>query len=693
MMSFFIILAFVCILDIHAFSFYRSNLIHKLPRMSFHKLFEKIDSHEVYPAISSSNKSPEELLLEYKNRYDYSISNPNEFWDEEAKKYISWFQPYTKVGGGGFENGDVNWFANGKLNVCYNCIDRHIPSKANQPALIWEGDEPDLSRTYTYAELLLEVSKIANTLKTLGVKKGDVVTIYMPMVAELAMVMLACTRIGAVHSVVFAGFSAESLKGRIEDCNSKFVITSDEGKRGGRSLRLKDTVDEALKNLSSVSTVLVFKRTGGDVSWVNGRDVWADDYLSKVRPYCPCEPMDSEDTMFILYTSGSTGKPKGVAHTTAGYLLYAAMTTKLSFNLEEGDIFCCVADCGWITGHSYVVYGPLANGGSSVLFESIPTYPNPYRYWDMVQKHKITKFYTAPTAVRALMRYDTAPIDNYDLSTLQVLGSVGEPINPEAWRWYYNHVGRKRCSVVDTYWQTETGGHIATNFPGLIPMKPGSCAFPYYGIEFAVLDPQNGKELSGNNVEGVLCIKHPWPGMARTVFGDHDRYLNVYTRPYNGYYFTGDGVRRDDDGFYWITGRVDDVINPSGHRIGTAEIESALVASPEVSEAAVVGFPHDIKGEGIACYVILRQGFEGSAELTKKLMNAVRTAISPIATPDYIIYTELPKTRSGKIMRRILRKVAAGEEDAIGDVSTLADPSVVPKIVDSFKVAKASSKE
>mmetsp|Transcript_8308 Transcript_8308/g.7440 ORF Transcript_8308/g.7440 Transcript_8308/m.7440 type:complete len:691 (+) Transcript_8308:19-2091(+) len=647
-------------------------------------------SNEIFPAIPLNNKSTKENLIDYQNRYKQSIEDPNTFWSNEEKQYIEWFQPYKQVSIGDLNDGDVSWFIDGKLNVCYNCIDKHIPTKANHTAMIWEGDEIGTQRIITFQELLKEVSRIANVLKRFGVKKGDVVTIYMPMIPELAMTMLACARIGAVHSVVFAGFSADSLKGRILDCDSKFIVTADEGKRGGKTTPLKSTVDAALNGLD-IENCFVFKRTGANVNMKEDRDHFMDDWLKKERAYCPCEVMDSEDPLFILYTSGSTGKPKGVVHHSAGYLLYAAMTTKWSFNLQDNDVYCCAADCGWITGHSYIVYGPLCNGVTTTMFESLPTYPDNYRYWNMIEKYKITKFYTAPTAIRALMRYDTKPIDGYDLSSLKVLGSVGEPINPEAWRWYYNHVGRDQCSVVDTYWQTETGGHVGTNLPGAVDMKPGSCAFPFFGINFAILDPTTGKELTGDEVVGVLCIKNSWPGIARTLYGDHDRYLNVYLKPYPGYFFTGDGCRRDADGYYWITGRVDDVINPSGHRIGTAEIESALVACAAVSEAAVVGYPHDVKGEGIVCYVVLRDGFSGSNELTKTLKNAVRNAISPIATPDYIVYSDLPKTRSGKIMRRILRKIAAGEQDSIGDITTLADPSVVDTLIERYHESKITA--
>jgi len=644
---------------------------------------------KIYAPIPAYGKTVEESWNEYQSRYNESISNPQKFWTEEALKFLTWFSPFHGVMNGSFEEGDINWFSGGKLNASYNCIDKHLSTKSDKIAIIWESDEPGQGRSITYGELARDVNRISNIMKSYGIQKGDVVTIYMSMVPELAMVMLACTRIGAIHSVVFAGFSAESLRDRIVDCQSKYVFACDEGKRGGKTINLKQTVDMALSLLpsESINSVFVYKRTGAEVNMLPGRDVYMEDLLPKTRPYCPAESMDSEDTLFILYTSGSTGKPKGVAHTTAGYLLYAAMTTKYSFDLQPDDIHCCVADCGWVTGHSYTVYGPLINGVSTVMFESIPTYPDPYRYWEMIQRLKVTQFYTAPTAVRALMRYSPDPISSYDLSPLRVIATVGEPINPAAWKWYYEYVGHSKCSLVDTYWQTETGGHVGANLPGVCPMKPGSCALPYYGIQFCIVNPQTGEEQQGGGVEGVLCIKANWPSIARTVYGDHDRYLNVYTRPYKSLYFTGDGARRDEDGYYWITGRVDDVINPSGHRIGTAEVESALVACSEVSEAAVVGYPHDLKGDGICCYIILKEGVQGSSELVIKLKNAVRTQIGPIATPDIIVFTDLPKTRSGKIMRRILRKVAAGEVDSIGDVSTLSDPSVVPKLVELFQAA------
>ena len=488
----------------------------------------------VHPPVPGSN-SPDAAYATYLQRYRASLDNPDAFWREEVAKYLEFVVPYTKVHTGGFQDGDVAWFVGGKLNACYNCVDKHLPQRADQVAIVWDGDEVGTTRRITYAELARDVCRIANMMKGAGVTKGDVVTLYMPMIPELAMTMLACARIGAVHSVVFAGFSAESLKGRIVDCNSQYVFTADQGLRGGKVIELKKTVDQAVASCPGVKTVFVAKRTGtADVAMQEGRDVWMHELLPKCRPYCPCEPMDSEDPLFILYTSGSTGKPKGVAHSTAGYLLGAAMTMKESFDLREGDVYASMADCGWITGHSYIVYGPLCNGATTVMFESVPTFPNPYRYWDLVQRYKVTQFYTAPTAIRALMRFDTQPIADYDLSTLRVLGSVGEPINPEAWKWYHEHVGRGKCTVVDTYWQTETGSHVCAYLPGAMAAKPGSCALPYFGIEFAVLDATTGKEMVGNGVEGVLCIKRPWPSAARTVYGDHERYLTVYTRPYSG---------------------------------------------------------------------------------------------------------------------------------------------------------------
>lgn len=592
---------------------------------------------------------------------------------------------------GNFEKGNVAFFLNGKINACYNCVDRHVFEYGNgdDVAIIWEGDEPSDTSHVTYQELLDKVCQIANAFKSMGVKKGDVVTLYMPMIPECLMTMLACARIGAVHSVIFAGFSADAIAERVVCAQSKFVVTADGGKRGGRNLPLKQTCDTALAKEGCqkiVEKVFVFAHAGGPGEWVEGRDVKMNKLIADQRPYCPCEWMDSEDNLFILYTSGSTGRPKGVLHTTAGYTLYAMHTTANSFDLKKGrDKFACVADAGWITGHTYIVYGPLLNGLSTFMFESTPLYPDCGRYWDMVQRHKLTAFYTAPTAIRSLMRYGDEPPSKYDLSSLRILGTVGEPINPEAWRWYYEVIGSSECTVVDTYWQTETGGHVVTNLPGITPMKPGSCTLPFYGIDAVVLDGKTGEELEGNGVEGVFAIKQPWPGMTRTCIGDHERYLNVYMQPYPGYYFAGDGCRRDEDGYIWITGRTDDVLNTSGHRIGTAEVESALVACAAVAQAAVVGFPHEIKGQGICCYTTLAVGFDENDDLIKELRNAVRSSIGPFATPDLICFTPgLPMTRSGKIMRRILRKIAAGEIDTLGDTTTLADPSVVDSLIEKM---------
>jgi len=641
-----------------------------------------------YAPIPVPGQTVEESRKSYLENYKKSIEDPDAFWSEKAKSYLTWSKPFTKTLTGDFAEGSAKWFEDGQLNACFNAVDRHVATRGNQAAIIWDGDEPGTRRVITYAELQEEVSKIANAMKAKGVKKGDVVTIYMPMIPQLPMVMLACARIGAIHSVVFAGFSGEALKDRIQDCSSKFVFAADEGKRGGKNVPLKKAVDEAVAKCPNVQTVFVVKHTGGEVKMAENRDVWLHDLTSTASSNCAVEPMDSEDPLFILYTSGSTGKPKGVVHTTGGYLLYAGVTAKTTFDLRENDIFACVADCGWVTGHTYIVYGPLVNGSTTVMFESIPTYPTPYRYWELAESVKATQFYTAPTAIRALMRYDSEPIKKYDLSKLRIIGSVGEPINPEAWKWYYDNAGRKQATVVDTYWQTETGGHIITNLPGATDMKPGSCNTPFYGVQTVVLDSTNGKEIEGNNVEGVLAIKGAWPGMARSVYGNHQRFLDTYLRPFAGYYFTGDACRRDQDGSYWITGRVDDVINPSGHRIGTAELEAILNSVDSVSESAVVGFPHDIKGEGISCYVVLKDGVQPSDELTKTLKDTIRSALGPFATPDVIVYSDLPKTRSGKIMRRILRKIACGDEKSLGDVSTLADPGVVPKLVEQFKLAK-----
>ena len=656
-------------------------------------------SDPIYDPISPLKENPMEAI--YKPMHNYSIEKNDEFWAAKAREHLHWFRDFDQVSSGGFIDGDVAWFLNGKLNASVCCIDQHLPAKKDKVALIWDADEPGNETHITYGELLKGVCRIANALKTYGIRKGDVVMIYMPMIPEIVMTMLACARIGAPHSVVFAGFSSEALRDRILDASSKWIITADQGLRGGKQIHLKNIVDAACIDTPCVKHVFMFERTGNPVNIVPERDLLMKDILPSMRPYCPAEEMDSEDYLFLLYTSGSTGRPKGLAHSTGGYLTYAAHTVQNVFDLKENDIYACVADCGWITGHSYVVYGPLLNGATTVLFESVPTYPNHMRYWDLVQRNKITQFYTAPTALRALMRFGTEGLEKYDRSSLRILGTVGEPINPEAWRWYFEEIGENRCSVVDTWWQTETGGHMASPLHGITPMKPGSCCFPLYGINLVLVDAATGKNVEGNGVEGVLCVDKPWPGMARTVYGDHNRYLNIYMKPYPGRYFTGDGARRDKDGYYWITGRVDDVLNPSGHRIGTAEVESALVADHRVAEAAVVGFPHDVKGEGICCYVTLTAGEDHDLEAThieagkevsravvfeREFRQRVRDAIGPFATPDIIVITPvLPKTRSGKIMRRILRKIAAGESDQIGDTSTLADPSVVDYLISQIE--------
>ncbi|MBF0471143.1 MAG: acetate--CoA ligase [Gammaproteobacteria bacterium] len=620
---------------------------------------------------------------QYQEMYQHSIADPEQFWGEQAEKFLDWDQKWDKVLDWSFAKDDlhIEWFKGGKLNVSVNCIDRHLESRGDQIAIIWEGDNPEESRHITYRQLHTEVSKLANVFKDQGIKKGDRLCIYMPMIPEAAYAMLASARIGAVHSIVFGGFSPEALKDRILDSDCQVVITADEGLRSGRTVPLKANTDKALEECPNVRSVITVKRTGNPVHWVEGRDHWYEDLMAAASDDCPPEMMDAEDPLFILYTSGSTGQPKGVLHTTGGYLLYATMTTKYTFDLQEGDIYWCTADIGWVTGHSYLVYGPLANGTTTLSFEGVPTYPSASRCWEVVDKHQVTVFYTAPTALRALMREGNDPVTRTSRKSLRLLGTVGEPINPEAWEWYHDVIGDRRCPIADTWWQTETGGHLITPLPGATPLKPGSATRPFFGIEPALVDAQNGT-LQEGVASGALVMRRPWPGMMRTVYGDHQRFYDTYFSQYPGNYFTGDGARRDEDGYYWITGRMDDVINVSGHRMGTAEVESALVLHPAVAEAAVVGYPHDIKGQGIYAYVTLVKGFEATEELRKALVKQVRTEIGPIASPDVIQWAPgLPKTRSGKIMRRILRKIAANELDTLGDTSTLADPSVVDDLI------------
>jgi acetyl-CoA synthetase len=617
---------------------------------------------------------------EYFRLYRESLADPDRFWGEHGKR-IDWIKPYSKVCNVSFE-GDVSirWYEDGTLNASYNCVDRHLAKRADQTAILWEGDDPAEDRRVTYRELHESVCRLANAMKAQGVRKGDRVTIYLPMIPEAAVAMLACARIGAVHSVVFGGFSPDSLAGRIEDCRSTVLITADEGLRGGRKVPLKRNADTALRQCPEVKTVIVVKRTGGDIDWTQGRDHWYHELCAKASPDCPPEEMSAEDPLYILYTSGSTGKPKGVLHTTGGYLVYVAMSHEYIFDYRDGEVFWCTADVGWVTGHSYIVYGPLANGATTLMFEGVPNYPDASRFWQVVDKHNVSIFYTAPTAIRALMREGEEYVRKTGRKSLRLLGTVGEPINPEAWLWYYDHVGDRRCPIVDTWWQTETGGILITPIPGATPLKPGSATRPFFGVEPVIVDGE-GKVLEGPS-EGNLCLARSWPGQMRTVFGDHQRFVETYFSAFPGKYFTGDGVRRDEDGFYWITGRVDDVINVAGHRLGTAEIESALVAHPKVAEAAVVGYPHDIKGQGIYAYVTLRIDEEPSEPLRIELVQWVRKEIGPIAAPDLLQWApNLPKTRSGKIMRRILRKIAADEHRDLGDTSTLADPTVVDDLV------------
>ena len=634
----------------------------------------------LYPVPESWSETAWINKERYQNMYQQSVDDPDAFWTEQAKEFLTWDSPWAKVSSYDFSKGEAEWFKDGKLNVTVNCIDRHLGKRSNQTAIIWEGDDPSNDKTISYQELHDQVAKLGNVLRKRGVKKGDRVCIYMPMIPEAAYAMLACARIGAVHSVVFGGFSPEALKDRILDSDCNVVITSDEGYRGGKTVPLKANADKALESCPCVHTCLVVKRTGGAVNWAEDRDVWYHQAIDSVSAVCEPETMDSEDPLFILYTSGSTGKPKGVMHTTAGYLLMSAMTHKYTFDYKEGDIYWCTADVGWITGHSYILYGPLCNGGTSLMFEGVPTYPDASRFWQVIDKHKVNQFYTAPTAIRALMGAGDQFVEKTSRRSLKLLGTVGEPINPEAWDWYYKTIGDSRCPVVDTWWQTETGGHMLTPLPGATDLKPGSATQPFFGVQPILLDTE-GNEINGEG-EGLLMIKASWPSQIRSVYGDHKRCIETYFSAYPGYYFTGDGAKRDADGYYWITGRVDDVLNVSGHRMGTAEVESALVLHEKVAEAAVVGYPHDIKGQGIYCYVTLMSDVEPDDALKAELIALCNVEIGPIAKPDVIQWAPgLPKTRSGKIMRRILRKVAANELDNLGDTSTLADPGVVEELI------------
>ncbi len=638
-------------------------------------------SEKLYPVPAAWKKRAYLGKADYEKMYAASIKDPDKFWAKEAKR-IHWMKPFKKVKNVTFGPGAVSikWFEDGKTNAAYNCLDRHLKKRGKQVAIIWEGDDPKTSKKITYKELHAEVCRFANVLKKRGVKKGDRVTIYLPMIVEAAISMLACARIGAIHSVVFGGFSPDSLAGRIEDCKSNVLITADEGVRGGRKIPLKANADVAADKAGGVTTMIVVRHTGAAVNMKAGRDVYYDEIAKTVKAACPCEKMNAEDPLFILYTSGSTGQPKGVLHTTAGYLVYTAITHQYVFDYHDGDIYWCTADVGWVTGHSYIVYGPLSNGAITMMFEGVPNYPTPSRFWEVVDKHKVNIIYTAPTAIRALMQAGDEPVKRTSRKSLRLLGTVGEPINPEAWEWYYRVVGDSRCPIVDTWWQTETGGILITPLPGAIPLKPGSATLPFFGVIPQIVDA-TGKVIESAG-SGNLCIADAWPGMMRTVYGDHQRFVDTYFKAYPGKYFTGDGCRRDDDGYYWITGRVDDVINVAGHRLGTAEVESALVAHPKVSEAAVVGYPHNIKGQGIYAYVTLMSGEQPTEDLRKELTGWVRKEIGPIASPDLIQFAPgLPKTRSGKIMRRILRKIAEDEYGNLGDTSTLADPAVVDDLV------------
>ncbi len=642
-----------------------------------------MSEEHIYPPPAEFAAQAHVNREQYEEMYRRSVEDPEGFWAEQADNYLSFFRKWDQVLDWSYARDDlhVEWFKGAKLNVSYNCLDRHLETRGDQTAILWEGDNPDESRAISYRELHEDVCRFANALKARGVKKGDRVSIYMPMIPEATVAMLACTRIGAVHSIVFSAFSPDALASRIHDSDCQFLITADQSIRGGKCIPLKANADKALEQCPDVHTCFVVKRGGEAVEWNDERDVWYHEAIAAAEPVCEPEQMDAEDPLFILYTSGSTGKPKGVLHTTAGYLLQAAMTHKLVFDYKDGEVYWCTADIGWITGHSYIVYGPLTNGAISLMFEGVPTWPDAGRFWQVCDKHNVASFYTAPTAIRALMAQGDEPVKASSRKSLRLLGTVGEPINPEAWEWYYRVVGDARCPIVDTWWQTETGAHMITPLPGATPLKPGSASWPFFGVQPVLLDDQ-GKEIDGNPASGNLAIKHPWPSQMRTVYGDHQRFFDTYFAMYPGYYFTGDGARRDEDGYYWITGRVDDVLNVSGHRLGTAEIESALVLHDKVAEAAVVGAPDDITGQAIYAFVTLMKGEEGTDELKKELVALVRQEIGPIATVKYIQWAPgLPKTRSGKIMRRILRKVAANELDNLGDTSTLADPSVVDELI------------
>ena len=655
----------------------KKKAIGKVIKESSEELIIKTKPQWIKSSLATKSK--------YQDKYSKSIKNNDEFWRKEGKR-ITWIKPYKKIKDVKYSTKDVKikWFHDGTLNASANCIDRHLKDKKDKTAIIWVGDDPKDSQKISYKELHEKVSKAANGLKKLGIKKGDRVTIYLTMIPELAILMLACVRIGAVHSIIFGGFSADSISGRVNDCESEYIITADEGVRGGKTIPLKNTTDEALESCPNVKKCIVVKRTGNFISWNEDRDVWYHDLIKDVSKNCEPEEMNAEDPLFILYTSGSTGKPKGVLHTTGGYMVYASMTHQYIFNYKPKDIYWCTADIGWVTGHSYIIYGPLANGATTIMFEGIPNYPTTSRWWQIIDKYKVNTFYTAPTAIRALMREGDKPVKKTSRKSLKLLGTVGEPINPEAWMWYYKTVGNSKCPIVDTWWQTETGGIMIAPQTGAINLKPGSATKPFYGIKPVIVD-KKGVEIKGPG-EGRLCIAQSWPGQMRTVYGDHQRFIDTYFSQFDGKYFTGDGCRRDKDGYYWITGRVDDVIIVSGHNLGTAEIESAFVAHPKVAEAAVVGYPHDIKGNGLYCYVTLNVGEKEDGDLDRDLKLWVRKQIGPLATPDLIHFTPgLPKTRSGKIMRRILRKIAANEHDQLGDTTTLADPSVVQSLVDNRK--------